>query len=180
MQSPASPPALPSKNRRGCLIALFVAGGLVMIVGIGLVVLLVVFFRSNEGKRVATFVGESVKVASEGEKAPGAHELLKAGCSQGLVIDMEKSWALAQAMNPDASASPPNFVAKTMVLCSVSVFRTPPTCEEVKRVYLAAVPRPAARFLVQVSSVGSSHPKCMNMYDPDGNLVRDANTAQTR
>jgi hypothetical protein len=178
VQPPPPPPEQARKGRRGCLIALFVVGGVLLLLGIGVIVALVVFFRSNEGKKAATIVGESIKIASDGEKAPGAHDLLKAGCSQGMVVDMDRSWALAQTMNQDASAEKPNFLAKTMVLCSVNVFGTPPACNDVKRVYLAAVPRPADPFLVQVTSVGSPHARCMVIYDPDGNLLRDITTAK--
>jgi hypothetical protein len=170
-QSPDVPPTKP--KRSGCVTALIVVGALVVLAFIATVVVIAVFLHSNEGKKVAGAIGEGIRISKEAQNAPGAREIVKAGCAQGMVVDMEKSWAFAQVFLGDGSAEQPKFDFKTIVVCQVDVFRTPPTCEDVKRAYLGAVPEPPGPFAVEVKSMTDTRAKCMSLYGPGGEFLRD-------
>jgi hypothetical protein len=174
-QPPGVPPTKPKRN--GCIVALLVAGALVVLGCIATAVVIAVFLRSDTGKRVAGAVGEGIQLSTEAQNAPGAHEIVKAGCSQGMVFDMERSWKLGQALFGDGSAEKPRFDFKTIVVCQVNVFRTPPTCEDVKRAYLAAVPEPSAPFVVQVKMATETRARCMSFYSPAGEFLGDMRDA---
>jgi len=169
----APPQGPPQKKGKGCLIALAIAGGLGVLVAIIIVVVVVSFLHSKQGKMLTTVIGESAKIMTEAQNAPGAHELLKAGCTQGMVMDMERWETLMKSLDPDASTKTGEFPARMMVICQVSSSSSAPSCDEVKRTYLAAVPSPPGRFLAQVQKTGSSHPICANIYEPDGTFVRE-------
>jgi hypothetical protein len=144
-------------------VALFIAG----------VIALAVFLRSDTGQKVAGAIGKGVKMTMAAQDAPGAREITKAGCKQGLVMDAKESVELMRPFMPDAGEDTSRMAFRAMVACSVDFFGTPPACDAVKDAYLAAVPKPSDPFLVTVKRAGESHPRCMRVYDPEGGLLQD-------
>jgi hypothetical protein len=178
MQSQPPPPYISPQPRQrpkpsGCVIALIVVGALVVLGCIAMAVGVAIFLHSDSGKKVAGIIGEGYKMSTEAQNAPGAREIEKAGCSQGMIFDLEKSYALAEPFLGDGSADKPKFDFHTMVLCQVNGFGSPPTCDDVKRAYLAAVPEPSEPFLVQVKTMTETRPRCMNLYDHSGTFLKD-------
>jgi hypothetical protein len=152
---------------------LIVIGALVVLGCIAMAVGVAVFLRSDPGKKFAGVIGEGYKMSAEAQNAPGAREIERAGCSQGMVFDMEKSYALAESFLGDGSAEKPKFDFHKMVLCQVNGFGSPPTCDDVKGAYLAAVPEPSEPFLVQVKAMTDMRPRCMSLYSPEGTFLKD-------
>jgi hypothetical protein len=173
MQDQPSFVSPPRPKRNGCVIALIVIGALVVLGCIAMAVGIAVFLRSDPGKKVAGAIGEGIKMSTEAQHAPGAREIQKVGCSQGMVFDMERSWAFAEAFIGDGSAEKPKFDFRTMVLCQVTMFASAPTCDDVKRAYLEAVPEPSDPFVVQVKAMTDPRPRCMNLYSPEGTFLKD-------
>jgi hypothetical protein len=173
-QLPYAPPQPPQRPKRnGCVIALIVVGALVVLGCIAMAIGVAIFFQSGPGKKVAGVIGEGIKMSAEAQNAPGAREIQKAGCTQGMVFDLERSYALAESLLADGSTEKPKFDFHTMVLCQVNGFGAPPTCDDVKQAYLAAVPEPAEPFLVQVKAMTDTRPRCMNLYAPGGTFLKD-------
>jgi hypothetical protein len=112
-------------------------------------------------------------VSTEAQNAPGAREIEKAGCSQGMVFDMEKMGEFARSIAGDDSAETAKSDVNTMVMCQVNMLGTPPTCDDVKRAYLGAVPTPPGPFLVQVTRMTEPTPRCTTMYSAKGELLKD-------
>lgn len=165
-----SPPA--KKGASGCLIAAAVVGGLVFLGVIGIIVAVAHFFGTDQGKKVASIVGDSVKIATEAQSAPGAKEIRKAGCAQGAVMNIQAWERVFAMMEPDAAAAPHSLPAQVYVGCTASLLGKAPSCDEVERAYIAAVPAPPGRFLVQVTSPGERRPRCSNLYEADGTFVQ--------
>ena len=168
-QPPIAPAARPKRN--GCVVALIVVGALVACGFIASAVAVAIYFRTDDGKKVAGVIGAGVRLSTEAQNAPGAREIQKAGCSQGLVFDMEKMGELTRMVVGDGSAEKSGI--GTMVLCQVNVLVSPPTCEDVKHAYLAAVPAPSAPFLVQVQRMAEAKPRCATLYNARGEPLKD-------
>jgi hypothetical protein len=167
----------PRPKNTGCVIALIAVGALVVLGFIALAVGIGVFFRTDGGKKMAGVIGEGIRVSTEAQNAPGAREIEKAGCSQGMVFDMEKMGEFARSIAGDASAEQAEPDIDTMVLCQVNMVGSPPTCDDVKRAYLAAVPSPSGPFLVQVARMTETKPRCMAMYSAKGEFLKDLKSA---
>jgi hypothetical protein len=167
---PQARPA-PKKSGNGCLIALAVVGGLVLLVvgalGFGAYRLA----NTKEGKAIFGMIGDMTKVMAEAANAPGAAEVRKLGCDQGMVIDMKKMNKLFEYL--DASAPSGEF--SLMVVCQVGVLGTPPKCDDVAHTYAGAVTPPPHGFAVSVTHSGSpsSSGACQALYDSRGVKVRD-------
>lgn len=148
----------------GICIALVIAGGIA----------LAVFFRSDTGQKVAGAIGKGVKMTMAAQKAPGAREITKVGCQQGMVMDVRDSFETMKPFIPDAGEMDTAVLPfRNMVLCTVDFFGTPPTCDAVKDAYLAAVPKPTDPFMVNVQRTGEGRARCSRLYDPDGVEIRD-------
>jgi hypothetical protein len=164
----APPPTKKSGN--GCLIALAVVGGLVL-----LVVAVAAFgiYRaasSPEGKKLIGAIGGAAKLMAEAQNAPGAAEVRALGCSQAMVIDTEKMGEMFGLL--DASAPAPGEAA-VMVVCQVQG-GTPPTCDAVAKTYATAGAAPHRGFEVSIThNRGTSENVCQTIYDATGRKLRD-------
>jgi hypothetical protein len=152
-QSPQSP-----KKGNGCLIALAIVGGVLLIcgaLGFFLCVKLV-----DKGKALA------------GVDAPGAKELVALGCRPGLVMDLQ---AAAQLFGVDAAAAGMTKTGNTRYLlsCTAPNSTSAPTCDAVKTAYLGAVPAPGGRFMAIVQVQGEHRPACQKLYEPTGEFIQD-------
>lgn len=149
-------------------------GGIVVALLIAGAIALVLFFRSDTGQKVAGAIGKGVKMTLDAQKAPGAREITKAGCKQGMVMDVRDSMDAVRPFLPDAGdAEMSRMPFRNMVFCSVDFFGAPPSCDAVKDVYLGAVPRQSAPFMVSVQRAGESKARCSRIYDPDGLAIAD-------
>jgi hypothetical protein len=167
------PPPAPRPKASGCVIALIVVGALAVFGCIAFAVGIAVYFRTDDGKKVAGVIGAGIRVSTEAQNAPGAREIEKVGCSQGLVFDMDKMEAFTRAIVGDGSAEAPKSDVGTMVLCQVNMVGSPPTCDDVKHAYLDAVPSQSGPFLVQVTRMTETKPRCMSAYSAKGEPLKD-------
>jgi hypothetical protein len=122
---------------------LIVVGALVVFGCIAVGIAVAVFLHSDGGKKVAGVIGEGIKMSTDAQNAPGARELTKAGCSQGLVLDLERSWAFAQAFVGDGSAEKPKLDF------------------------------PSGPFVVQVKMMTETRPRCTSLYRSGGEFLKD-------
>jgi hypothetical protein len=180
VNAPPPTPPPPAQKRSGCLVALLVVTAIFVVACVAAGIGVVVFLRSDTGKKIAGAVGDGYKMSVAARSAPGARAIEAAGCSDGMVLDIEESWQLVETFVGDGGAEKPEFPFRTMVSCSVNVLRTPPTCDAVEEVYLKAVPKPAAPFLVQVKSVAEARARCQRVYDVDGTMLQDLSDAGAR
>jgi hypothetical protein len=173
MQSQQHLAPAPRPKQNGCVIALIVVGALFVLGWIAVAVGIGIYLGTDGGKKVAGVVGEGIRMSTEAQNAPGAREIEKVGCSQGMVFDMEKMGEFARSIAGDASAEQAKSEVNTMVMCQVNMLGSPPTCDDVKRGYLGAVPSPPGPFLVQVTRMTEAKPRCMAMYSEKGDLLKD-------
>ncbi len=172
-QAPQQAPPAPKKGSNGCLIALAIVGGLVLLV-VGVVAFGVYRFAgSKEGKAVFGVLGDMTKAMGEAQSAPGAAEVRALGCDQAMVMDMEKMGSLFEYLD----AGTPNGAFSTVVICQVGVLAKPPRCDDVAKTYVAAVKAPARGFAVNVNHSGSG--ACSTLYDVHGTKVRDLGAGST-
>jgi hypothetical protein len=161
----------PKKSGNGCLIAMAVVGGLLLILGIFVAIGVYKFASSKEGKQLISIVGEGAKVMAEAQTAPGTAELKKLGCKQPMVMSMERLAKIVQEIN-DAGSDDMGGVA-VMVMCPVGLLDKPPSCDDAARTYVSAVPTPPGKFVVNVTVQGKNEPHCNNLYAPDGKRLGD-------
>ena len=167
----ATSPQQVQKNKasgRGCLIALGVFGAILLLsVVVGGIVIYEIL-DSPQGRKIVSAVADTTKLTQEAMTAPGTAELRKLGCDQALVMDTRRMLTIIQSFAPDAG-SEADLSEGTMVMCQTGMLgKAPPTCEDVAKTYLAAVPSPPGDFLVQVAGQGDKKPKCQKRYSQAG------------
>lgn len=165
------PPPPPAANQKkpmsGCLIAILVVLGLFMVGGLVAALGIYRFSQSEEGQKVFGVVGETIKAQADAMDAPGTAEMKAAGCGQAMVMDLSKIMQAVGEM--EDKKVPGDDAVMLMVNCITS--QPELDCDAVKDVYLAAVPTPAAAFLVQVTEQKfgvQTKPRCQQVYAPDG------------
>ncbi len=157
LQAPLPPgPGQPSppKKRTGCFVAAMIAAG------VGLLVVLVVGFFVWKAGRVV------LDMARDGMNAPGTAEVRAAGCDTAMVMSMDKLLAMF-----DAAGAPPGKTPTAIVSCVMNAGKTPPTCDEVARAYVGAVPSPTGPFTVTVQVTGILKSQCQKLYDQSGKAL---------
>ncbi|HEX3345486.1 MAG TPA: hypothetical protein VHS09_12970 [Polyangiaceae bacterium] len=173
MQAAPPPPIPPKKKRSGCLLALAIVGGvaLVLVAVVGFAVYR--FASSKEGKMVFGTIGDMAELAAEAQRAPGTKQVAALGCDTAMAMDMDKMQRIMHDRLDAASAKPLPF--SRMVVCQVGVFaKSPPSCGDVARTYVAAAGPPDRGFAVNVQrNGGGSSPLCSVLYDPAGVKVKD-------
>ena len=146
---------------RGSLLGLALGGAAAVLL---LVVLGVVLLRgcgkdsaasATRGPDQATLVGE------QGMNAKGTAELRAQGCSNAVVVDMQRLMGSASSIRPGE----PRY----MVTCDVPSAQAAPTCEKLAATYFGALGGSAdANVCVRVSVVGSPGPACSRLFAPSG------------
>lgn len=169
--NPHYPRPQAKKSGNGCLIAMGVVGGVLLLIGIFVAIGVYQFASSKDGKQIFAIMGEGVKIAAEGQTAPGTPELKKLGCKQPMVMSMERLLKLTQQLS-DAGGGEVGDLS-VMVMCPVGILDTPPACDDVARTYLGAVPRPAGNFAVNVTMQSKNQPHCSYLYSPDGKRLSE-------
>ena len=160
----------PKKKGNGCVIALMVLVGFVFLGALGVGIAMWRVMRSPEGQQVWKAASGTMRLMQEAQNAPGAKEVAKqGGCQQALVIDTQQMAELVESFTPDAGtkAALADLREHTMVTCQVGFARTPPTCEEIARIYVSAA-HPKEAFRVTVQQQGASTRACEKSYAPSG------------
>lgn len=167
MTPPYAPQPPPQrKSGRGCLIAVAVVGGLMLLSALVLVVGFVLFAQSDVGKTTFKVIGEGTRIAQKGMKAPGAKEVRALGCDQALVIDASDIAEFMEILDAGDAAGMPQT---SFVSCQVSGMSKAPSCDDVATTYVTAIGGSAPNgFIVSVTRQGSSQPVCQSMYDEEG------------
>jgi hypothetical protein len=168
-------PTPPAKKNRGCLIALAIVGGIVLLVVVAGGFGVYHFMRSPDGQKIVTALKETTSIATEAMKAPGTAEIRGLGCDQAMVMDMERLKQLAK--NLDDKAEPPpeeegEQQFRRMITCQVGVFSKKEIgCDTIASTYVQATGATPDPFVVVVQSQGSKEPQCSSLYAGDGKLV---------
>jgi hypothetical protein len=161
--------AQPKKGMSGCVKALLIVGGILLVLGIVVVILVVRFFNSPDGKKFVSTVKQAGSAVQAAQNAPGTTELKAMGCVQPMVMDTQQ---LMQSIGDiyDAGPMPENVHTKEkslIVTCPVPMLKSL-DCDDVAKTYVKAVGGKADRkFTVQVKGQGGSS-LCEHDYDVDG------------
>jgi hypothetical protein len=86
-------------------------------------------------------------------------------------MDADALRRLAELVDRDASGQRAPPPASVLVSCTGNLLRAPPSCDDVVHAYIAAVPPPPGRVLVQVLAPTEQRPRCSNLYEADGRFV---------
>ena len=167
------PPQPPKKSgMSGCLIAvlIFVACGVLGVVGIGFVI-----WREAGG--LLGGMKDLAALMIEAQSAEGAEEVRDLGCTQALVIDTEKLEGILVTLEAEVAkkenrpAKPPDISkdGAYFVQCQVSS-GTAPTCDQVAKTFAKAV-SPKDKFLVSVQSNSGGSANCSMAYQKDGTQI---------
>ena len=170
--SPQYPRPQPKKSGNGCLIAMAIFGGIVLVVCLGAGIGIYKVASSKEGKQILSIVGEGAKIALDAQKAPGTKELKQIGCKQPMVMSMDRLMKLTEQMT-DAGSMPAGELSM-IVMCPVGMLDKPPSCEDVANTYVSAAPPMLGQLIVNVTVQGKTQPHCNTIHAPDGKRLGNA------
>lgn len=160
-------PVQPKKGMSGCLIAVLVLAGLVVV---GVIVVAIGAWQvmsSPEGKKIARVIGEGSKMAEEARTAPGTKELRKAGCQEAMVFDPTRMGDLIRELSDGGPPKGDPGKEPRLIVCQVAPLGTPPTCDKLASTYVSAA-QPTTPFQITVQKQGGSKPKCAQAYTSTG------------
>jgi hypothetical protein len=158
-------PAPKKKGSSGCLIALAIVGGLlILIVGIAAYGVYRVS-QSPEGRKVFGAIREVQRTAVDAATAPGTAELRRLGCQQAMVMDLNNMVKLfaGDAGLPAGTEEGPML----LVNCQLGLLAKSIPCGEVARTYVAAVGSAKGPFQVHVTAPAKG-PQCVECFDQTG------------
>ncbi|MBS2030997.1 MAG: hypothetical protein JST54_24055 [Deltaproteobacteria bacterium] len=163
-----NPAPAQEKKSNGCLIALIIVGGLMLLVVGAAAVGLVIFARSDTGKKIVSVASKGGKVLSKGMNAPGTPELVKLGCAQAMVFDPND---FSDIVSELVDGGMPKG-GERMVICQVRPGAGAPTCDDVAKTYVAAVGPGPEPFMVTAGTKNQNPSACQAEYDGSGALLR--------
>jgi hypothetical protein len=177
------------KKKSGLVIVIYVmAAAALLVILVGGIVLVItgvkaaLFFGGEDGKKMIEGVKETYEIAMEAQKAPGTEELRAAGCDTASVMNLADMMDAVSNFVGEEDQKELEAVAEsqtTMVICQVSFGDDPPLeCDEIARVYGAAVPEAPEELMIQSQKAGRIKDHCVGIYAPDGTFLR-AIDAQT-
>lgn len=171
MQHPPyhAPPPRPAKTNAGCLIALAVLGGVVVLVGAIVAYGVWRFSTSKTGSTILAVAGEGAKVMIDAQNMPGAADLRAMGCKSAGVVDIARFDAVMRK-HLDAGIMPARTFS-LVVGCTVADGARVFACDDVARAYVRAVGRASGRFAVSVREESASSCSCVTLYEPTGAKV---------
>ncbi len=171
-------------KRSGCAIALYVMGGLgLLVLLIGVIVLIVggikvaSFVSSDQGQKLIEGMGQAIEMAQEAENAPGAAELREAGCDSAMVTTTDAMLGIIGAFADEEDMAEIEAIAPPgtpWIICQSTFGSEPMDCGEVARIYGEAVPSAEGEILIQAEAAGRPNSRCFGFYAPDGTLIREA------
>jgi hypothetical protein len=173
---PAYPPPAPGhaprppakKSGNGCLVALSVVGGIILLGGLVTAFFVYRFVSSPAGQKLVSAVASGATLVSEATTAPGTKELRAIGCNPAMVIDGAQVLAIADALGDGGKTTVPPGEDRLAVVCATPRGATKPTCADVAATYVAAVGRAAAPFAVSVGASNGGKPQCEERFSADG------------
>jgi hypothetical protein len=125
--------------------------------------------QTPEVQRVGQLIGEGLELAQEAQTGPGTAELRAAGCQIAMVVRPEQLEGLGRVLFDGGF---PETERQTTVVNCVQHRDAPAlTCEEVVRVYVAAVPSATGPLHVTVSRGTEQEPSCQGTFATDGTPV---------
>lgn len=165
---PAAPP--PKKSSNGCLIAALIVGGVLLVGALGVGIGIYAFVQSDIGQTTIKVVGATKRLMDKGATAPGAAQVRARGCDQAMVLDAHDFDELMDALSDGGTDA--GMPDGTMVICTVRVGMSPPSCDDLAATYVAAVGGEASsEFVVSVQQQGNNTPICRESYDAGGSRV---------
>jgi hypothetical protein len=168
-------PTPTSKKRSGCLIALGVVVGLLLLLALIAGLFIWRWVKSEKGQMVIGAVGDATKAARKGFNAPGTAELRAAGCQQAVVIDSADMASIVKRFIKDGGIDDAELNAqlgKLLIACDVGYGDEAPDCDELARAYLKAAGRAKRPFEIRVQGQGNK-PLCVGDYNQDGKRLDD-------
>ena len=135
------------------------AAGVTVVAIVGLVLL---FKRPSAEEKRGGAAGPSsgAVIGAEGMSAKGTAELRAAGCTNAVVVDMQRLLKGSTVREGE-----PRY----MVTCDVASAASAPTCEKLAGTYFLAIGGAAdANVCVRVIPAGGSAPSCSRLFAPSG------------
>jgi hypothetical protein len=147
---------------RGSLIGL-AAGGAAAVVAV--IVAATVALRGCGGddtpRAAAPGPDRAARAGAEGMGAKGTAELRARGCSNAVVVDMQRLLGSAGKVREGE----PRY----MVTCDVPSASGAPTCEKLASTYFGAIGGTTdANVCVRITAAGVSQPSCSRLFAPNG------------
>ena len=152
------------KKRSGCVTALLIVGAGVLVIGGVVAIGLVIFFRSDDGRKLLGIVGAGAKMGQEAQRAPGTTELKTLGCINPSVMDLEK---FAKEISEYVDSGDPAAKGGVLIAVVCPAKDPKPSCDDVAQTYVKAVGTAAHPFSVQVSGTFGGE-SCRANYQTDG------------
>ena len=171
------PPTRPRSDaqRSGCLTVIYVVLGLVAFLTLAFGVGTCMFMRSDTGQKVIQAAKDGFTLINEAANAPGASELREGGCEQAMVMPVDRMIELVGQVMPNASESIRRARLPgdgTVIVCQTRPDQNPmPSCTDIVRVYVEAVPDAPERFGVVVQDRGAREARCQGTYGRDGTFI---------
>lgn len=153
------------KKSNGCLIALGIATGLLLLAGLGAGLLVWSALTGEKAQKAWKLAGGAIAMAQQARTGPGTRQLRELGCSEAMVMDLASFRQLAEQAGGKVGEELQDAV---IVACSVKPRAAAPTCEQVAETYRRAVPTPPGFFLVMVQREGGKEPECSSRFDASG------------
>jgi hypothetical protein len=147
---------------RGSLIGLAAGGaGAVVVVVVAITVALRGCGGGDAPRKATPGPDQAALAGAEGVGAKGTAELRALGCSDAVVLDMQR---LLGAGGKVREGEP-----RTMVTCDVPSATGAPTCEKLATAYLGAVGGTSdGDVCVRVTVAGVAQPTCSRLFAPNG------------
>jgi hypothetical protein len=160
------------KGPNGCLIALAIVGGIILVIGLAIGFVAYRFATSPDGKKIVSAVASGATLALKAQNAPGAAELRAHLCKgAAMVVDGDDLVSLAEALGDGAAPAPVPADERIQVFCTPA-HDPAPTCNEVAATYVAAVGGRAAGPFVVAVGVNGEDTSCRVKYTATGASAR--------
>jgi hypothetical protein len=161
---------------KGCLIAIAVALGVVLICGGFVTWAGYSAWKSPGVQRAVAIGGAMMEMTQEAMRAPGTTEMRAAGCTQAMAFTPELMQRFITAVAPDAGVEAPQM---PLAICAMQRNATAvPTCEAMASAYAGA--QSAPEIAVRVTVQGEQVARCEGVYDPAGTFLREMDPEMTR
>jgi hypothetical protein len=142
------------------VIALVVAGVLVLLAGLGIAVLGYAFSQTDEGKAAMA----AITVAAKSGQGPGPDALRAAGCKEAAAVRFDEMNAAARPLLADAGPGSDTVFGKGLDAICMDPIKAI-TCEDVARIF-AQAEKPTTEFTAYVRANGQD--RCRITVNPDG------------
>ncbi len=162
-QSSAQQPQRPPKKTNVVLWSAVLLGGMAL-AGVLFFVAAKSYLDSPAGKHLGMILGPASDAYRDGERAPGAEAVKKAGhCSAASVVDGARLVDLVADGGPGARAK----LDLDFVICILPIGGPSPSCDDLADAYVDAV-HPTRRFNVQAKHIGGDGVVCGQYYTARG------------